>query len=180
MTEKSNEKESKILSKSISDLNYPVKRSRGRPKGSKNKPKETKLVEVDPVVKKRGRPKGSKNLPKETKVTEDNAVVAVVKKRGRPKGSQNKKTLEHEEASPKIEASLVFVKPSTVDQEHPLIVAVKWIEKHMHISQMQYYRSRATRNETSIHATMAADILGFFNVQNAEILKSIKKNNFIV
>ena len=152
MTEKLNEKESKILLKSISDLNYPVKRSRGRPKGSKNKPKETKIVQ-------------------------DNAII---KKRGRPKGSKNKKTLEHEEASPKIEASSVSVKPPAADQEHPLIVAVKWIEKHMHISQMQYYRSRAARNETSLHATMAADILGFFNVQNAEILKSIKKNNFIV
>ena len=46
-----------------------MKRKRGRPKGSKNKPKvETK------VPKKRGRPKGSKNKPK-----------AIVKKRGRPR-----------------------------------------------------------------------------------------------
>ena len=48
-----------------------MKRKRGRPKGSKNKPK----VEAT-TPKKRGRPKGSKNKPK--KETQ-------VKKRGRPR-----------------------------------------------------------------------------------------------
>jgi hypothetical protein len=51
---------------SISQLQYPittsVKKSRGRPKGSKNKPKpiQLQLPEV-PVKRPRGRPKGSKN-----------------------------------------------------------------------------------------------------------------------
>lgn len=150
MTEKLKENELKITSKSISDQNYPVKRSRGRPKGSKNKPKETKIIQKE----------------------------GEVKKRGRPKGSKNKTTLE-EETLPKVEVSSSFTPPTTIE-EHPLITAVKWIEKHMHISQVQYYRSRAARNETTMHAAIAADILGFFNVQNAEILKSIKKNTFVV
>ena len=47
-----------------------IKRKRGRPKGSKNKPKIT----IEP--KKRGRPKGSKNKPK---------IATEPKKRGRPR-----------------------------------------------------------------------------------------------
>jgi len=47
-----------------------IKRKRGRPKGSKNKPKIT----TEP--RKRGRPKGSKNKPK---------IATEPKKRGRPK-----------------------------------------------------------------------------------------------
>jgi len=48
-----------------------IKRKRGRPKGSKNKPKEVEVVEVQkveeelPIKKRLGRPKGSKNKPKE-------------------------------------------------------------------------------------------------------------------
>lgn len=58
-----------------------VKRGRGRPKGSKNKVKTTKMVAVK---RGRGRPKGSKNKPKTTD-------IKVVKRgRGRPKGSKNK------------------------------------------------------------------------------------------
>jgi hypothetical protein len=58
----------------------PVKRPRGRPKGSKNAPKDTSIVkEVSEVgtgstpatpKKPRGRPKGSKNKPKDTAVVE--------------------------------------------------------------------------------------------------------------
>ena len=50
-----------------------VKRKRGRPKGSKNKPK--KLVEEP--KRKRGRPKGSKNKPK--------VIEEPKRKRGRPR-----------------------------------------------------------------------------------------------
>jgi len=55
---------------------------RGRPKGSKNKPK---VVAEAAAPKKRGRPKGSKNKPKVVEV-----VATAPKKRGRPKGSKNK------------------------------------------------------------------------------------------
>ena len=51
-----------------------IKRKRGRPKGSKNKPKT--------IVKKRGRPKGSKNKPKPE-----------AKKRGRPRKEAVQKTV---------------------------------------------------------------------------------------
>jgi hypothetical protein len=52
-------------------------RRRGRPPGSKNKPK----VDTTATPKRRGRPPGSKNKPK---------VTTEIKKRGRPVGSKNK------------------------------------------------------------------------------------------
>ena len=60
-------------------------KKRGRPKGSKNKIKDTP-EEVPAEPKKRGRPKGSKNKPKDPRVE----VPTAPKKRGRPKGSKNK------------------------------------------------------------------------------------------
>ena len=77
------------------------KRSRGRPKGSKNKKtveRETQAAAADSTPKRgRGRPKGSKN--KKTLEREAQAAVAdstPKRGRGRPKGSKNKKTLERE------------------------------------------------------------------------------------
>lgn len=60
-----------------------IKRKRGRPKGSKNKPK----MNTEP--KKRGRPKGSKNKPK---------IPIEPKKRGRPRKIKEpqKSGFEHE------------------------------------------------------------------------------------
>lgn len=74
-----------------------VKRGRGRPKGSTNKPKTAAATsatktEDQPVKRGRGRPKGSKNKHK----TAENAAPAasaeqpVKRGRGRPKGSKNK------------------------------------------------------------------------------------------
>jgi len=64
-----------------------VKIGRGRPKGSKNKPKPEQLT-ADPAPKRgRGRPKGSKNKPKPEQLT---AYPAPKRGRGRPKGSKNK------------------------------------------------------------------------------------------
>lgn len=66
------------------------KRGPGRPKGSKNKPRE--------APKKRGRPKGSRNKPKaeapkkrgRPKSSQNKSKPNAPKKRGRPKGSKNK------------------------------------------------------------------------------------------
>lgn len=68
----------KVVKHKVEDA--PVKK-RGRPPGSKNKPK----VEETPAPKRRGRPPGSKNKPK---------VEAPLKKRGRPPGSKNKPKVE--------------------------------------------------------------------------------------
>jgi len=69
---------------------------RGRPKGSKNKSKQEKIVQDVPVAKKRGRPAGSTNKSKVTpehKRPVDNTnkpkESAPVKRRGRPVGSKN-------------------------------------------------------------------------------------------
>jgi hypothetical protein len=48
------------------EIEPPVKRKRGRPKGSKNKPQvpASVITSYEPTKRKRGRPKGSKNKPK--------------------------------------------------------------------------------------------------------------------
>jgi hypothetical protein len=145
-----------------------VPRKRGRPKGAKNKPKNAELPQQITQVKEakrgRGRPKGSKNKPK----VEENKILVKSKPR-RLEEVKEVKPAKSEE------------KPSRQDniQEHPLYLAVNWLCSYMHNTQTQYYRVRATRNGTSVHEAMMADVLGFFNVQNADILKQIKKNNFI-
>ena len=65
------------------------KRGRGRPKGSKNKPKPSINTTTENTPKRgRGRPKGSKNKPKvSTNATTENTPK---RGRGRPKGSKNK------------------------------------------------------------------------------------------
>lgn len=82
------------LTKILTDLLFPraqdvseQPKKRGRPKGSKNKPKDD-LPEITATPKKRGRPAGSKNKPKDTDVSKD--ITNTPKKRGRPKGSKNK------------------------------------------------------------------------------------------
>jgi hypothetical protein len=68
-------------------------RGRGRPKGSKNKPKtdpsnfESQSVDIP---RKRGRPKGSKNKLKVDKPNIQTPNSEVPRRRGRPKGSKNK------------------------------------------------------------------------------------------
>jgi len=69
------------------DLASEPSKKRGRPKGSKNKPKDDISIDVPAEHKKRGRPKGSTNKSKDD-ISAD--VSAEPKKRGRPKGSTNK------------------------------------------------------------------------------------------
>jgi hypothetical protein len=151
--------------------------------------KTTSIVNNIVPVKKRGRPKGAKNKPKLPASTQEETPVKVSSgKRGRPKGSKNKpKVTEsfNNVAVPIIqEASVVKVEtpkptPSVVG-EHPIVEAIKWIAQNMHSTQVDYYRRRAVRHEVSMHYSMAADLIGFFNIQDPQLLKQIKKNNFIV
>lgn len=151
---------------------------------------ETKLTTV---LKKRGRPKGAKNKPKNVELPQQTEKILEVKRgRGRPKGSKNKPKLEKNKILVKSkprkpegshEIRPVKSKEQSLSQDsvqgHPLYLAVEWLCSYMHNTQTQYYKSRASKNGTSMHEAMLADVLGFFNVQNADILKSIKKNNFI-
>jgi hypothetical protein len=181
MTGKSERKgsEKKALTSSIAE---PVKRKRGRPKGVKNKPKADKPVVVK-EKRPRGRPKGAKNKPKqgdapEVKIKvkyrqaeEPKDVVVVVKKPlGRPR-----KNNPLEVAPAKIKSE----QEDKSQNEHPLFAAITWLEKNMHHNELQYYRSRASKLGSTIHNAIASDILGFFNVQDPEICKQIKKNTFI-
>jgi hypothetical protein len=161
-----------IVEKELVEVKKP---GRGRPKGAKNKPKLTAMVlrPAAPLMMvedkpRRGRPKGAKNKPKTIQSME---VVAPIKKRGRPR---------KEHALPQVQVKIEQPKAADTLEAHPVLLAAKWLEKHMHPTEVDYYRRRASKNGTPLHCAMVSDILGFFNVQNAEICKQIKKNNFIV
>lgn len=173
MTETSGKRDSTSLRITTSNEIVKIKRGRGRPPGAKNKPKSLSIADEPKVKRGRGRPKGAKNKPKEqaaqleVKYKEQSVPLDIQpKKRGRP---------------PKVKVE--NAQPPEVQEkqltDHPLLEAVRWIEKSMHQTELHYYRSRASRAGVSLHVAMASDILGFFNVQDPEINKQIKKNNFI-
>jgi len=180
-----NKPRSLVVGPVIQDLDKP---RRGRPKGAKNKPKEDNVVFIaaEPV-KRRGRPKGAKNKAKPIKV--EHPADAAPRRRGRPKGAKNKNKLsaptpqivaqEPKKRGRKPKEKPEESTPTQEKKEHPIFSLLEWIEKNMHPMQVQYYRSRASRNETTLQQAIAADILGFFNIKETEELKHIKKNNFI-
>ena len=168
--------------------------------------KKTKAVAnaaIAPTAKTRGRPKGAKNkvkleaAPSEPK-TNPKVTLPLLpqnKRRGRPKGSKNKSTVPQvfvktavavdkpaRRRNIKLEEPVKLKRPSVeVDplDSHPLMQAAKWLEKNMHQAEMYYYKSRASKLGVSVQQAVAGDLLGFFNVQEPGILKQIKKNNFI-
>lgn len=176
-----------------------VKR-RGRPKGSKNKAVVPLVVPTTTEpVKRRGRPKGTKNKAVVLRSTPEviQSTSSEIKRRGRPKGAKNKSSsvLEYvptpaptkpeplvRRKSGKSPIAIVATHKAEqpVVEDHPLQIAASWIEKNMHHSEMQYYRSRASKAGTSLRCAMMSDMLGFFNVKDTEINKQVKKNNFIV
>lgn len=190
MTEKPRKTDFLKTQSTVTQVNIP--RSRGRPKGSKNKSKESATALTIVLKKSRGRPKGSKNKSVDVVTT---TIQGISKGRGRPKGAKNKpKETDTEEASVlykkrKQQDSVVpIVKEVTITPEasttgmadnHPLLEAVRWLEKYMHHVEMRYYKNRATKNGTSLHVAMMSDILGFFNVQNPEVCKQVKKNKLV-
>eukprot|EP00978_Attheya_sp_CCMP212_P006628 scaffold15387_cov43-Attheya_sp.AAC.1 len=76
-----------------------AKKKRGRPKGAMNKDAATR---VKKVPKKRGHPQGSKNKPQEETPSDTIVLPAAKKKRGRPKGAKNNRDEDdHDNPSPK-------------------------------------------------------------------------------
>jgi hypothetical protein len=151
-------------------------RKRGRPKGSKNKPKDPAAIDqaaggatpTEAVKRKRGRPKGSKN---KTKLLPEAGTIVAYKKRGRPPKTPQTVVSTDQETKP--------IQQEQQLENHPLMLAARWIEKHMHHAELQYYRTRSNRMSVSLHAAIVSDMLGFFNVQDSDICKQIKKNNFL-
>ena len=187
MTEKSGRKVFEKKTPTNNSL-LNVKRGRGRPKGAKNKPKADNIVVV--AAKRRGRPKGSKNKVKDNVYQEvkikgkyvkpvalDKVEVAYTPKppgkRGRPK------KIDKPRAAPTYVAEGQKSDAQRVPEGHPLIAAIAWLEKNMHHNELQYYRSRASKLGATVQVAIAGDILGFFNVQDPELCKQIKKNTFI-
>jgi hypothetical protein len=172
-----------------------IKRGRGRPKGAKNKPKTTLgdasegATTDSPLssyasgtVKRRGRPKGSKNKLKslEGESSSPDKVAGEVRRRGRPKGAKNKATLTLEEHTvPRVSETPVTVQASIVAPEdrsetHPVMEAAKWLEKRMPVIEVQYYRTRASKQGITLTSAVSLGILGLFNVQDPEVRKQIK------
>lgn len=96
----------------------------GRPKGSKNKPKNIDPSALPPaeVPKKRGRPPGSKNKPKDNSASATPATTEAPRRRGRPPGSKNKARGSEPFAvrSPKVVAP---TPPPTVSTPPPMPAA---------------------------------------------------------
>lgn len=142
------------------------------------------------VIKKRGRPKGAKNKPKVLNIEQAEMPARVKRKYthklARPASCVGQsvtprvkhKARQVESTQPKA-SSKHSGKQETVE-DHPLFLAVKWLEKHMHHAEVQHYRGRASKSGTTVQMAMMSDILGFFNVQDAELCKQVKKNNFII
>lgn len=172
-----------------------IKRGRGRPKGAKNKPKTTISDAPEGVttdsplstntsepVKRRGRPKGAKNKIKslEGESSLPSKVDGEVKRRGRPKGAKNKASPPQEEqAAPRVIASPVVVEAYIANVEdkletHPVMEAAKWLEKRMPVIEVQYYRTRASKQGITLTSAVSLGILSLFNVQDPEIRKQIK------
>lgn len=170
-----------------------IKRGRGRPKGAKNKPKTTSSdasedgttasplsINAPERLKRRGRPKGSKNKVKllDGETPPPIKLDGEVKRRGRPKGSKNKATLAQEthtvpSVTPvSVEASV----PVTEDKQetHPVMEAAKWLEKRMPVIEVQYYRTRASKQGITLTSAVSLGILSLFNVQDPEVRKQIK------
>lgn len=158
----------------------PIKRGRGRPPGSKNKPKQQNGTTENGAVfalpaepKKRGRPPGSKNKPKLV-------GASIIVPQG-PEGNMGPcagPVSVQVQIPMKQESPHPTVRTQSEDQDsvdtHPIIEAAKWLEKKMPIIEQQYYKTRAAKTNTPFTQTVALAILGLFNVQDTEIRKQIK------
>ena len=146
-----------------------VKRGRGRPKGSKNKPKTEGIVlSFNPggLKRGRGRPKGSKNKPKD---------IVVEDRKYKPR--EDSEELHPAETKVRRRKSLVESNTTAqpVEVEHVLYQAAKWLERNMSPIEVEHYRRRANRSTTTLHQAMVSDILGIFNIRDPEICKQFKK-----
>ena len=97
---------------SVVDIDVMVKKSPGRPKGSKNKAtleREAKIAagKIKPKEKRKpGRPKGGRN-----KV---NVLLTLKYRKGRPPGSKNMKTLEKEKQERQLAAQTASQAPTSI------------------------------------------------------------------
>lgn len=68
----------------------------------------------------------------------------------------------------------------TCADKNPLYAAAAWLAKNMSDAEQVYYRKKAKQHEGSMTNAIISDILGFFNVQSADICKLIKRNQSII
>jgi hypothetical protein len=164
--EKTGSKNQKIPENRTDPTNPPVKRGRGRPKGSKNKPKALLDQPKDKPVKvgkKRGRKKDEQRSVKSGKRAK--------KLSARPSSKEEKPKIPTKTEEELLHEQLM---------QHPLFVAAKWLEKKMHPTEMQYYKRTANQRHTTVQHAMVSDMLGLFNNQDHDFCKLVRKNKFVV
>jgi hypothetical protein len=59
-------------------------------------------------------------------------------------------------------------------ETHPVMEAAKWLEKRMPVIEVQYYRTRASKQGITLTSAVSLGILSLFNVQDPEVRKQIK------
>lgn len=131
------EVDSRAAGDTTKETTQPKKRGRGRPKGSKNKPKDGEAEATqngqeteNKPKRRRGRPKGSKNKPKSDDAT---ANASETKKRGpgRPKGTKNKSTTGN------VTFSTAFKKEMKNRKQHGKAKYLKWYETMLRIRRFE-------------------------------------------
>jgi len=70
--------------------------------------------------------------------------------------------------------------PDKTLAKHPLYAAALWLIKWMYASEVAYYRKLARQKNVPLVNAVISDMLGFFNVQNADICENIKRNKSII
>lgn len=141
----------------------PVKRRRGRPPGSKNKPKHP-TVEV--MKKRRGRP------PK-SKVTVSNNLVmhkeVNPKRRGRPPKRKVKEVV-----SSKTVAAEPVDKDTAVIQRHSFYPAAQWILEHIPPEEEAYLKRSANKHGLTVLNNILEHMLGYFSIRGSELGQAIR------
>lgn len=191
MTDKSEKEGSRSLTTSTtstSNNGAPVlKRGRGRPPGSKNKPKVPQATQ--PEVKFKTKRKYTKRSKAAEKAAPRKKITRAKKSSSLKVSKKPAKLVKIPSAQKTGKAKPGTVVPQTPVSEsppqvdltkHPLFIAAKWLEKNMHHTELQYYRSRANKKGTPISVALVSDMLGFYNVQKSDIDKQVLKNNLIV
>jgi hypothetical protein len=129
------------------------------------------------VPRRRGRPKGSKNKPKTGAViaSASSLVGATASEFIAPQLVNNEVVVSLPVKAVEINLPVQSHEASELSLDgHPVIQAAKWLERKMPVVEIQYYKTRAAKQGVGVTNSIAMAILGLFNVQDQEIRKHAK------
>jgi hypothetical protein len=146
------------------------KSRRGRPPGSKNKNTLQKKASAKKETK-----KSISKIKLDKAPQPADKLAPFRKKRVKPITIK-----EAAAAQAKLDADAKAESENEELNNHILFKAAKWIVRNMHPSEMQFYKSDSRKRNMPLLNCMVSDMLGFFNVRDADLHKYIKTNKFIV